>query len=252
MNRYGQNITWGTISAPHLFSGECTSYDARDAFTRQLIDDQAGDQMAIVLHSGKTEISFEAKITSSSTNFLDLSAGAAITVSGISTGVVLCQKAIEKWTLGQAKTATINATWFPEIVQTSPAQAADSLTAFTPDQSGLGIVTPGTKIIYGTFGVTHTSGIVHALTIEQDLTITEDEPSPDGKILGAASHGYMRTISLDLLATSAAPNKGDTLALTGAPDHAGGYLIEKVETKYQDKRGKMYTISAVWIPPFSA
>jgi len=249
MNRYGQSITWGAITAPHLFSGECTSFSFREGRTRQLIDDEAGDNMALVLHSRKAELSFEAKVTNESDDFLDLSGGAAITVTGISVGVVLCSRASERWALGQPKTASITATHYPDMVQASPAAAGASLDAFVPDQAELGIVTPGTKIIYGTFGLGHASGVVHGLTLEQALTITEDEPSPDGKLVGAATHGYLRTISLDLLATGAKPATGSVLAITGAPDRAGGYRIESAEERYADKRGKMYAIAAVWIPP---
>ncbi len=253
MNRYGQPITWSAITAPHLFTGECTAYGYRDAVTRQLIDDEAGDQMAVVLHSRKAELNFDAKVTSSSTDFLDLSAGAALTVSGISAGVVLATRAVERWSLGQPKTASIQATHFPDMTQASPATAGVALTAFTPTPT-LTIVYPGSKIIYGTVGLTHLSGIVHALTIEQQLSITEDEPTPAGLITGAASHGYMRTIQLDLLARTdlaAKPAVRSVLAITGAPSHAGGYRIESVEEKFAEKRGKMYAVSAIWIPPFA-
>ena len=247
MNRYGQAITWSTIAAPHLFSGQCTAYSYRDALTRQLIEDEAGDHMALVLHSRKAELSFEAKITDDSTDFLDLSAGAAITVSGIATGTVLASRAVERWALGQPKTASITATHYPGFAVGAGALAGVALDAFTPDQAGLGIVSPGGRIIYGTHGITHLAGIVHGLTIEQQLEITEDEPSPAGTILGAASHGYLRTIQLDLLVTGALPVPGDVLALTGAPAHASGYKIEKADVKFAEKRGKMVGIEAIWI-----
>ncbi len=255
MNRYGQSITWSALAAPHLFTGDCTAYSYEDATTRQPMEDEAGDHAALALHSRKAGLSFEAEIRDDSTDFLDLSAGAAITVSGIAAGVVLASRAVETWRLGQRKTAGVTATHFPDMVLGSGAAAGTELDAFTPDQSALGIVFPGAKLIYGTQGLGHAAGILHGLTLTQELTITEDDPSPIGTILGAAAHGYLRTIALELLIspTSAAlPAVRSVLALTGAPAHAGGYRIEKVGQKWASKRGKMLDVTAVWIPPFSA
>ena len=253
MNRLGQLITWSTIAAPHLFSGECTRYTTRDATQRKTEEDEAGDQMALILEGAKTEISFDAKITDASTDFLDLSGGAAITIAGINAGVVLASRAVETWRLGQAKTASITATHYPDIVQADAVAAGNALTAFTPAPA-LTFVYPGSKIVYGTHGLTHASGIVHGLTLEQMLTITEDDITPDGKITGAATHGYMRMLSLDLLARTdmaAKPALKSVLAITGAPAHAGGYRVESVEERYELKRGKMYAVGAVWIPPMA-
>jgi hypothetical protein len=136
--------------------------------------------------------------------------------------------------------------------RTLAASLRSDLDAFTPDQSALDIVTPGGSLIYSTFGLGHAAGAVHELEISQELTISEDDPSPDGKLLGAASHGYMRTLRLKLLATSTRPAPGTTLSLTGAPDHAADYKIESSDEVYGDKRGKMYEVLSVWIPPFSS
>jgi hypothetical protein len=251
MNRYGQAITWSTIGAPHPFSGVINSYSYRDATTQQNFDDEGGDFEAMALHSQKAALNFDAEVRSTSTNFLDLSAGAALTVSGIGSGVILATRAVETWRLGQAKTFSLEATHYPDMVQVSPVAAGTDLDAFTPDQAALGIVAPGGVVIYSTFGLEHTSGVVHALSIEQILGIDEDDPSPDGKLLGAASNGYMRKISLSILAKAAAPALKSTLAITNAPDHGADYRIEEVETRWVKKRGKMYDIRAVWIPPFT-
>lgn len=250
MNRYGQSITWGPLSAPQLFTGVTHDYSYRDAVTKQLITDMRADNMAMVLHSKKGDINFEAMVTEGSINFLDLSTGAAITVSGIASGVVLARRAVEIWRLGQPKMANIQATHYPHMVQTSPT-AAGELDAMTPDQAALGLVYPGGKLIYGTYGLGHAAGIVHGLTLEQVLQITEDEPSPDGKLLGAATHGYERSIKLDLLATGAAPAVESVLTLTGAPGHASDYRITGVNEQFFTARGKMYAIEAAWIPAFS-
>ena len=89
-------------------------------------------------------------------------------------------------------------------------------------------------------------------TRAQALQIAEDDPDPDGAIKGAASHGYERTISLDLLATGAIPAVGATLVIAGAPTHAANYLITSADQKFAQAKGKMYSIEAAWIPPFSA
>lgn len=248
MNHIGQAITWGTVAAPHLFTGKCTSYTARDAATRQMFDDEAGDNTAFILHSRKTEINFGAEITSGSVDFLDISAGAVVTVTGIASGIVAVSRAVETWRLQQRKTAQISATWFPDMTQAGP-QTAGTLTSFTPDQSGLGITHPGGTQIWGTYGITHSVGIVHGLTIEQQLTLAEDEVSPAGTILGVKPIGYLRTIQLELLATGAIPAVGATLTLATGPANTANYVIESAEVAFADKRGKMFNIGAVWIPP---
>ena len=252
MNRYGQAITWGTLSAPRMFTGQTRSFSVRDALTKKLFTDMVGDNIAAALTGSKAEINFEAMVTEGSTDFLDLSEGAAVALSGFSTGVVLASRAFETWRIGEAKTAGVTATWFPDIVQASPT-APGVLSAFTPEQSGLdNIVMPGGKLIYSTVGMTHSTGVMHGLTIEQLLQITPDDESPEGKILGAATHGYQRTISLDLLATGSAPAKGSVLSLTGAPSHASNYRITDVNKTYEDQRGMMFNISAFWISGFAS
>ena len=257
MNHYGQPITWGTLSAPHPFAGTCTSYSYRAQLQRQLDLDESGDNRALIQHSKKAEISFEARITDAShteSNFLDLSTGAAINILGVSGGGILCTRAIERWSLGQPKTASIQATHYPDMELSSPV-AAGTMDAFTPDQTGLGIITPGGKLIYGTHGLNSTGGIVQRLEITQQLQITEDDPAPDGTIVGAAAHGYLRTIAMDLLVHSGItmPAVGDLLNLTavGAMSHIANYRVESVETKFAEKRGKMISVTALWIPPFA-
>lgn len=254
MNRYGIALSaYGVAAgaAPQIFTGDATGYDYDDATTRDLLPDVNGDNRALVLHSSKAELNFDGEITSGSTNFLDLSAGGALTVSGISSGVVLARRAVERWSLMRRKTASIQATHYKDMTQASPAAAGTDLDAFTPDQSSLGIALPSGVVIYSTIGMTHASGVVHELTLTQSLQITEDDPSPVGTILGAATHGYLREIELELLGTAAPPATKSVLAITGAPAHAGGYRIEHVRKKFARLKGVMYTIRAVWIPPFA-
>ena len=250
MQRYGQNITWGPLTAPRLFTGVTQDYSYRDSLTKQLIEDMAAENAAMILHSRKADINFEARITEGSVDFLDLSSGAAVAISTITSGLVLVRRAVETWRLGSPKMANVQATHYPDMVQANPAFAGE-LTAFTPDQADLNIVYPGGKLIYSTVRLTHVAGIVHGLTIEQMLQITEDDPTPDGKLVGAACHGYERSIKLDLLATGAAPAVGSVLTIGGAPDHANDYRITGANVQFSTKKGKMFAIEAAWIPAFS-
>jgi hypothetical protein len=125
MNRYGQDITWGTLNAPHAFSGTRTSYSYRDNIQRQLDEDESGDNRVLIQHSRKASLSFEARVTDASTDFLDLSSGGAITISEISSGTILATRAVERWALGRPKTASIQATHYPDRVLSPAANEAD-------------------------------------------------------------------------------------------------------------------------------
>lgn len=256
MDHIGQDITWSTPSAPLLFTGEVTNYSYRDMLARALDTNMLGENRALLFHSSKAEINFEAKCTPGSTDFLDLSSGAVITVTGeprITTGVVVATRAVERWGLiPQPKVCTITATHYPRIIATSPAAAGTALDAFTPDQTSLFGAFPGGTVIWGTFGLSHASGVVHGLSITQELQFTEDQVSPDGQIKGGAPTGYLRTIDLELLSTDDPPVKGSVLLLPGAPAHTADYRIETVEGKKAILQGMMYTINAVWIPPFTS
>lgn len=251
MYQIGQQVDWSTPNAPHPFSGICRRYSARDAFTRQLLDDEVGDFRAAVLHSAKVAIDFEAEVTSASDDFFDLSDGPVIAL-GLTPGTTCCYEATERWALEQPKVASLQATHFPGITSGNTGSDAGAISAFTPSQSGLGLLTPGNSLIYGTYGMTHAAGVVHGLTITQRWSLTEHRPTPAGVIPGVNAHGYTRTIELLLLATGAQPAKGTTLTITGAPDHAGGYRIEGSDLMFEDKREKMYQVRAFWIPPFAS
>jgi hypothetical protein len=253
MNRYGQSITWSALSAPAIFTGDILSYSYDDKVTEQELEDGGSDIAALALHSRKAEVNFEAEVTSGSTNFLDLSAGAALAVSGITGGSLLASRAVEKWALLKKKTASIQATHFPDMTPVgSPAMAGTSLSAFTPDQTGVSIPLPGAGLIYSTVPMTHAAGVIHELTLTQMLKITEDEPSPAGAILGAATHGYKRMISLLLLATGAIPAVGSTLAIGSGPAHTANYIITGARPVLERAKGKMYSIDASWITPFGS
>lgn len=258
MNRYGQSLlAWSTIAAPRPCTGIPTSYSYRLHSQRQLEDNESGDNVALIQHSTKAEIAFDARVTVGSTDFFNLgTAGAALVLNGVNNSdnsVIVITRAVERWALGQSKTISVQATHYPDMIQAGAALANKGLSAFTPDQAALGIVAPGGVMRYGTFGLNYTSAVVHMLELTQELQITEDEPSPDGKILGCATHGYLRSLNLELLVKTgfAAPRIGDVLAIDGAPAHASNYKIESVDQRLSEKKGEMYSVGAVWIPPFN-
>lgn len=251
-HQYG-TLTWGTVGAPALFSGEIINYNFEKMRQETLEEDAAGENMALILDRPKGELSFEVKITDASVDYLNLASGAAIAVSGeeeIDGGIVLVQRAMERWRVGAAKTAAISATWYPDVTQASPASVG-TMSAFTPSQAGLTIVTPAAKIVYGTFGMTHAAGIIQSLEIEQQWTLSDGEPTPDGKIVGVLASGYQRRIRLEMLATGDMPEEGATLTITGAPAHAGGYKIMRSRKVQAVRRAKLYSVEALWLPLFA-
>jgi hypothetical protein len=250
MNRYGQTITWSTLTAPHPFSGVLEDYSYDDRFTRQNEEDESGEFMAAIIHSRKAELSFKAKVTSASTDWLDLSSSnAALTVSGVS-GIVLCKRAEERWELLQTKRISVDATCYPDMVQSEPV-GPGAISAFDPAVTTPPLVFPGATIIYSTIGLTNAAGIIHGVTLTQMLEIVEDDPDPTGKLLGAATTGYQRTMEVDILATGAAPANGTAFTVTGAPSRAANFSLEGVRTAYRIKGGMMYRASAFWIPPMT-
>jgi hypothetical protein len=251
MNRYGQSITWGAISAPHPFAGDCISYSLQDARTKTNLENEAGDIMAYLLHSRKAALAFEAEVNASTTNFLDLSAGAAVAVSTITTGTVLATECVEYWgPIPAKKTASLSGTWYPYITLGAGAMAGVSLNAFTPDQTAMGLLFPGGSVITGTYGLGPVTsvGIVHSLRLRQVLKISEDEVDPSGEILGAASHGYERMITLELVSTGGKPAVSSKLAIPGAPATAGGFVITDSNELWRRNQDKLYRVEAAWNP----
>lgn len=256
MNNYGQLVTFSTGSAPHLCSGICTNFRTADKFTRQMEDGEDFAIHAAILHSRMVDFSFDVKFTDASTDFPDLSAGAAIVVSALNSvtddfgaatgGTSLISRAVETWRIGQAKTGSIAGTYFPECVQASPV-AAGTLTAFTPTQTLTGLH-PAAKLIWGTQGLSHGAGVVHGLTVTQELSLDPDEVSPAGTILGVRTGNYLRTIQVEIMprTTDTPPQNGEVLTVTGAPSHAGSFRLENVEQTREIRGRKMYSANAFW------
>ncbi|MEO8204876.1 MAG: hypothetical protein ABI615_01755 [Chthoniobacterales bacterium] len=258
---YGQDITYGVLGAPALFTGDNMNFGYDDQVTEDNLEGGGSDFAAMALHSRKGEISFEGEVTSASTDFLDLSSGAAITVAGspggidLSTGFILAHEAVEEWNLLKRKTASVRASHYPDAADAGAGAAVvpTAASAFVPDQSSINFLFPGNTLIYSTVGITHASGLIHQLRLTQNWQITDDEPSPDGKLLGAFASGYKRMISLLLLAKpgdAVLPAPRSILTFTGAPARMKNFRVIKSSPKLERKKGMMFQIDAAWIPPF--
>src|SRR4051812_24227416 len=110
----GLLYNFGTASAPQLFTGECTRYSHDDGTTRDVIQNMAGAARALALHPQMGTVDFEAQVTSGSVDLLDLSAGPAITSSGLPAGLNLARLMTERWRILAAKTASVSAMNFPD------------------------------------------------------------------------------------------------------------------------------------------
>jgi hypothetical protein len=260
---YGQSIKYGVLDAPALFTGDNMSFSYRRGVTADDQENGGSDIAAIAMHSKKADLSFSGEVTSGSTDFLNLSAGARLAVEAeiagidLATGMILAYEAVEEWNLLRRKLCSVRAFHYPDfpLDEDTGASAGTTLSAFTPGSQSLDFLFPGNTLIYSTVGITHAAGLVHQLRITQQLTITDDDPSPNGKLLGAFSSGYKRMISLLLLAKpadAAIPEPASVLTLTGAPSHAANYRVVSAEPRMERKKGMMFQIDAVWIPPFSA
>lgn len=258
---YGQNITYGVLGAPALFTGDNMTFSYREQKTGDKLENGGSDYDAMAIHSKKGDIEFEGEVTEGSTDFLDLSQGARIAVEGspggidLTPGFILAHRAVEEWNLLRKKTAQVFAYHYPdgEIQGGDQGAAAGTLSAFTPEQD-LDFLFPGNNLIYSTVGFSHAAGVVHQVRLTQTWEITDDDPSPAGKLLGAFASGYHRTLSLLLLGkpkTAPIPRTGTELTLDGAPPHMQNYRVLSAQPRLTRKKGMMFQIEAAWIPAFS-
>src|SRR4051812_29790482 len=116
MVHYGQAlIGFHALGAPHAFTVDLTNFSRSPSLREQLDEDESGENRALILHSLTEELSWEGKVKSASTDFLDLSQGALLTVAGITGGGILAKRAVERWSLMQAKTISLSATRYPDL-----------------------------------------------------------------------------------------------------------------------------------------
>lgn len=248
--QYGVGLQWSTLGADKPASCILDSYNYRDAFQQHEDDDEGGNLAVLTLHGRKGEIDFGGTITDASTDLPDLSAGARIDLSSLSVGTVLCRTLVEEWSIGASKKFSGNATHYPDVTGGDGADAG-TLNGFTPTQAGPRIH-PGGKIIWSTAGLSHAEGIVQRLRIEQTLSLTE-QVDEAADIVHVTAHKYLRRISLEILAGSAAdrPDPDTALVVAGAPAHAANAIITDAGSRWQKAQGKMFSVEAIWFPGIS-
>lgn len=249
MPTYG-SVIFSTTDAPHPFDGVCENYSYRDAYQVTEVEGET-DLVAAVLHRRKGEFSFDATVTAASTNFFDLSSGQKIALTGIATGVCLLTQAVERWQLGQAKQASLQGAHYPDVTAGEGDAEPGELSAVSPTQTPGPIVRPADAVIFGTKGLTHTAGVVQALTLTQSVQVQEFLDESEA-ITAVATHGYKREIDLEIIAAlnSALPALNSELTITGAPDHAGGYIVTNAEKRYAKRQQLVYSVKALWLPVF--
>ncbi len=257
---YGQDIKFGVLGAPALFTGDNMDFSYRNNLTVDELEDGGSDITALAMHSRKGEMDFSGEVTDDSTDFLNLQAGARITVDAsiagidLTDGAILASEAVEEWSLMRRKRCSIRATHYPDMENPGSGAAAASLSAFTPNQSSIDWIFPGGTVIYSTVGISHASGLVHNVRLTQSWKLTDDEPSPDGKILGAFASGYKRMISLQLLAKPASasiPAPKSVLTFAAAPANMANYRVTSAEPRLERAKGMMFQLEAEWIPGFA-
>ena len=246
---YGsKQLVWGTASFPHLFTGVSEDYSYKESMRQNEIDGEAGDIDAFVWDQLAADIGFSARVTSDSTDFLDLSGGQLIAVDSVTGGFILASEAVEKWTLGQKKTASLKARHYPNTTNSIGGPSAGVLSAYTPATGSPGagvIMSPAGKVVWSTAGLTVDYGIVADMTLTQRVTLTE-ETDETGDICAIISSKYMRTIDLGITATGDRPAVGTILSISGAPAHAVGYQITSSELAGRIGDKKAYRLSAIW------
>lgn len=259
MSNYGQLVTFSTGSAPHLCSGVCKNFRTGDKFQRYIEPGEAGVILASMLHSRQVDFSSDVTFTDASTDFPLLSSanGVAIVLSPLNAltddfgaatgGTSLLRSAVETWRIAVSKTGSIAGTYFPDVVQAGPA-AATAISAFTPAAQALGGLHPAAKVIWGTQGLTSAGsfGIIHGVTLSQSVGLLPAPPGPDGKIQQVSTEEEPFTIQLEImpLTSSTKPANGAVLSITGAPDHAIGYIIDNVDQAFDIRGRLMWTMNA--------
>jgi len=249
MNLYGASLIWGSAGAPQPATCILESCDYKMSSQVHHEPDGAGDNAASVLFRPKAAISFGGTITDLTVDLPDLSAGAKIglTHAAIVGGLVLCSSLIEEWVLDQPKKFNGAATHYPDCTAAIGDVLAGVLDG-TMVQTGP-LIHPAAALVWSTQGLTSALGTVHRLRIEQTLTLAEPKTDPL-KITAVVAHGYMRKISLEVLAlpTATLPANDSVLAVTGAPSHAAGAIITDAGWKWKRADAAMIEVEAFWHP----
>jgi len=243
-------LNWSTSAAPSICSGICQSFTSNNQNKLLKTPGNSGAFANVLTSLFKSMLTWKYFATSASTDFFDLSGGAKATLSGYGSGTILIPKVVETWRNEGEKTLDVNATYYPMMTDSS-GPAVSVLSAVTPAIGAFPYQVPTGELVYGTTGLTHGSGIIETMTLTQEWTKIE-EIKQGGNIVGAILSGFQRTISLELLATGAAPALNSTLTVSGAPSHAEGFkILTAPEPMFAVDKSQMWKIdNCLWIPAF--
>ena len=247
MHQIGSAIKWSTLNARHPVAGVCESWSYKAQRRGTKVSKETGDRAAMIRDILKAEFRYTARVDGTSTDFLDLSTGPVITISGITSGVVCALKAVERWQIGaNPKKIEVSGNHYPLALTVAEGSTASRITAITPTQTSLAaLVTPGDELVYGTSGLSHGSGILVAMTLTQAWSIGLEQPNEDGDICGVIINDFIKTIELEMAASGDPPEEQTRLDVAGAPDHAVGFrIIEPPEASYTLEQAMVYKIQA--------
>lgn len=252
MQLYGASLIWGTASAPTPATCILENCDYKLSSQTHHEPDGSGDHAASVLYRQKGAISFGGTITDATVDLPDLSAGALITLAHaqIVGGIVLCPSLIEEWAMDQPKKFTGSANHYPDATAGTGAAAGVLDGTFAQVAP---VIRPASKLVWSTAGLTHAAGTVQRLRIEQTWNLSEP-PTDPLKILSIIANGYMRKITVEILAlpNASLPANDTILAVTGAPGHAGGAVISDSGFKWKRADAAMIEAEAFWHPGLAA
>ena len=156
MPAYGAALEWSTINAAHLCSGICENYTYDLAVEEDAIPGEV-DIAAFAYHGKKADIAFDCTFDNTSTDFLDLTNGQQLAITGLSSGIVLATEAVETWAMKQPKKGSIKAVHLVDATGTGT--AAGTLSALSPTSTAI-VIKPTSRIIYGTAGLSHAAGYI--------------------------------------------------------------------------------------------
>ena len=247
MQGYGTTPThWSTIDAPNPVTGICEDFTIDPKNKRDDIKDASGEFSGVITSAFKTELSWNYTFNSSSMDFLDLSTGSKLAVTGFTAGGNLAIKAVERWAKGQPKKGSINATNYPDLVTGGSGASAGTLSAVSPAITSYPYQFPTGQYIMGTAVLTHASGSIESMELTQEWTSIEEILLGE-KITGVILSAFKRMIQIELLLTGTIPAVGSTLVVSGAPSHASGFIIlTPPKSMYKIGKSMMVSFQADW------
>jgi len=233
-------ISFSTVGAPHLSAGICESYSYKNAIQTYEIQGEE-DLAGIILHGKKGEISFSTTPAATVTA-LGVRAGSELTISGLSTGKIICTKSGAKWQRGQPMVFDIAATHFPHLEADGTGTITPATITLADGTESGSLTLPTDKVWFGTRGLTYEGGIVQSCGIEETIQIQEEPDGATGNITGIAIHGYKATCQMEILTSAALPEEGTSLVAFGT------YRITEATENWKRGSTRSISITGILIP----